>query len=164
MKTTFVLATLTVVGASAVTAGAATFSPKPFQGSDTLYDLTNGAIDPGAVLLPGGTPSGTNGLGIGTKGDYQGGGSGAGEGAMTIASPIQLAAPMSKMLTKSTCAVTGGPSHASGMAIGLDAVDIYSATNAGASPTCNGTGNDAGEGLNYGPSIASAGGPYNNWT
>ncbi|MGH7436795.1 MAG: hypothetical protein ACRENE_14065, partial [Polyangiaceae bacterium] len=168
MKTTFVLATLTVVGASAVTAGAATFSPKPFQGSDALYDLTNGAIDPGLVLLPNGTLSGTSGLGIGTKGDYQGGGTG--EDAMTAENPTQLAAPMSTMLTKKTCAVAGGVSdsaaHASGMGIGLDAVDLYSATNAGASVACNGNANDATAtaGLNYGPSIAAAGGPYNNWT
>lgn len=166
MKTQFVLATLAAVGASAVTAGAATFSPKPFQGSDTLFDLTNAAIDPG--LLHNQSAGGVTGLGVGTSGDYQGGGSGAGEGAMTAATgATQLTAPMSKMLTKQTCALpstAGSFTHASGIAIALDAVDLYSATNAGASSACNGTADGQDAGLNYGPSGSTAGGPYNNWT
>jgi cysteine-rich repeat protein len=167
MKTSLVLATLVAAGASAVTAGAATFSPKPFQGSDTLFDLTNAAIDPG--LLHNQSTGGVTGLGIGTTGDYQGGGSGAGEGAMTAATgATQLTSPMSKMLTATTCSLPAdagnGFTHATGIAIALDAVDIYSATNAGASAACNGTADNTDAGLNYGPSVADAGGPYNNWT
>ena len=52
MKTSLVIATLAVLGAGAVSAGAAHFVPStagngvPFQGSDTEGDLTNAAIDP----------------------------------------------------------------------------------------------------------------------
>jgi hypothetical protein len=149
MKTSIVFATLVVVGAGAVGAGA-TFATQPYSGSDTLYDLTNGAI--AASLL-------------GNSGDYQGGGSGAGENAMTAASPVQHTAPMSKMMTKQTCTVAGAAyTHASGIAIGLDAVDIYSATAAGATAACNGTADNAGTGLTFSSASTANGGPYANWT
>ncbi len=149
MKTSIVFATLVVVGASAVGAGA-TFATQPYQGSDTEYDLTNGAI--AASLL-------------GNSGDYQGGGSGAGENAMTAATPVQHTAPMSKMMTKQTCSVAGGIyTHASGIAIALDAVDVYSATAAGATAACNGSADNAGTGLTYSSSATANGGPYANWT
>src|SRR5258706_14387839 len=84
MKTSFVIATFIVVGAGSVGAGAfATFATQPYQGSDTLFDLTNAAV-PGSQL--------------GNAGDYQGGGSGAGENNMVAGTPKQATAPMSRML------------------------------------------------------------------
>lgn len=175
MKTSLVIATLAVLGAGAVSAGAAHFVPStagngvPFQGSDTEGDLTNAAIDPS---IP--TNGTIHGSGLGTSGDYQGGGSGAGEGAMTSSSPKQQAAPMSKMLTKSTCTTNTGTddaglpnyTHASGIATALDAVDVYSSLSAGGSTACNGTTDDAGTGLNFGGtgSPEPTGAAFANWT
>jgi hypothetical protein len=150
MKTSLFLATLVVVGTGAIGAGA-TFAPQPYQGSDTLFDITNGAMV---------------GLGIAGVGkDYTGGGSGAGENAMTAAAPIQVTAPMSKMMTNQTCKVVGGAalySHASGVAIGLDAVDVYSAISAGGTVACNGAAGAGGD--NTGAGLAYTTGGYNNWT
>jgi hypothetical protein len=139
MRTSLVIATLAVVGAGAVSVGA-TFATQAFNGSDTLYDLTNAAI-PAA--------------GLGASGDYQGGGSGAGESNMSSNPPKQWMAPMSKMMTSVTCGAFQGPTHASGVVIGLDAVDIYSSTFSGATSGCSNqsTAGTNGLGLAYSTSI-----------
>src|SRR5579862_6422055 len=124
MKLTVVLAALVAASVGSVGVGAAV--PNPYQGSDTLFDLTTLALTaPQSNIGP------STGLG------YVGGGSGAGENAMTAAAPTQNTAPMSKMLTAQTCKVPGGlVTHASGMAIGLDAVDVYSSWAAGGVVAC----------------------------
>jgi hypothetical protein len=152
MKTSFIIATLAVVGAGAVGAGA-TFALQPFIGSDTEYDIQNQAL--------------VNST-LGNFNDYSGGGSGGAENAMTASSPKQLIGPMSKMLTTTTCAVAL-KTHATGIAFGLDAVNVYSASSAGGTVACNGSTDDAGTGLNYNRSIPNAaadGGPaaFPNWT
>jgi hypothetical protein len=150
MRTSFFMATLGVVGASAIGAGA-TFATQTFQGSDTLFNLTNAAISGNQI----GT-TGVNGSGLGNSGDYQGGGSGAGENAMTAAAPTQVMAPMSKMMTSTTCNSPRGPQFASGVVIGLDAVDIYSSVFSGASAGCSTkdtTGTD-GHGLAFNTTLA----------
>jgi hypothetical protein len=121
MRTSLILATFFVAGAGAVSAGA-TFATQVFRGSDTLYDLTNSAISSTQANL-------------GNSGDYAGGGSGAGESAMAAAAPTQWMAPMSKMMTSTTCSSELGPTRASGIVIGLDAVDVYSSSFSGANPS-----------------------------
>jgi hypothetical protein len=144
------MATLCVVGASAVGAGA-TFATQTFQGSDTLFNLTNAAISGNQI----GT-TGVNGSGLGGTTDYQGGGSGAGESAMAAASPTQWMAPMSKMMTATTCTSSRGAQFASGVVIGLDAVDVYSSVFSGATAGCSTqstTGTD-GHGLAYNTTLS----------
>jgi len=141
MRTSLFMATLCVVGAGAVGAGA-TFATQTFQGSDTLFNLTNAAISSNVI----GT-TGVSGSGLGGTTDYQGGGSGAGESAMAATAPTQWMSPMSKMMTSTTCTSLVGPSHASGVVIGLDAVDVYSSTTAGATAGCSNTSTTGNNGL-----------------
>jgi hypothetical protein len=154
MKSSFIIGTLSVVGAAVIGAGA-TFATQPYTGSDTLYDLTNQAL---ALST------------LGNVGDYVGGGSNTGEGAMAAASPKQHTAPMTSMLTTTSCnAPSNGRVHASGIVIGLDAVDVYSSVFAGGATACNGTADNTGTGLNYDaavPDAAADGGPavFLNWT
>jgi hypothetical protein len=155
MKTSLVIATLVVVGAGAAGAGA-TFAVQPFVGSDTEYEITNQAIA---------------NSGLGNFGDYTGGGSGAGESAMTSSPATQRTAPMSKMMTATTCTVktpsTTAYTHATGIAIALDAVNIYSSIFAGGVAACNGTADNTGLGLVYdgGVNAGDAGtASFPNWT
>ncbi len=163
MKTSLFVATLAVVGAGAVSAGA-TFALQPFVGSDTEFNIQNDAIK-------------FTGLGNQLAGelDYSGGGSGGAENAMTANPPTQLIGPMSKMMTSTTCNVAPAKyTHASGIAFGLDAVNVYSAASAGGATTCNGvdqnaTSDNQGLGLNYDAAIPDAAGgpaniPFGNWT
>jgi hypothetical protein len=148
MKTSLVIATLVVVGAGAAGAGA-TFAVQPYLGSDTEFEITNQALANSS---------------LGNLGDYTGGGSGNGENAMTASTPLQRTAPMSKMMTNQTCKVvvpsTTAYTHATGIAFGLDAVNVYSFINAGGAAACNGTPSqdDAGLGLVYSNSS------FGNWT
>ena len=171
MRTSFIVATLCVVGAGAVGAGA-TFATQNFQGSDTLFDLTNAAIAPSNI----GT-TGVAGSGLGNTAanetDYQGGGSGAGESAMAATAPTQWMAPMSKMMTSVTCGSLEGPARASGIVIGLDAVDVYSSVFSGATAGCStqSTGGTNGLGLAYNTTLSytdNLGNPqtvtFKNWT
>jgi cysteine-rich repeat protein len=159
MRISLVTATLALVGAGTIGMGA-TFATQPYVGSDSLYNLTNGALVA---------------AGLGNNGDYSGGGSAAGESAMAATTPTQWTAPMTKMMATTTCSALR-PTHASGVVLGLDAVDIYSSTFAGAAPPggtggCSGQTNGDGLGLAYSTSLNYtnyAGQPatltFKNWT
>jgi hypothetical protein len=142
MRKSIAIATFVAVGASATTVAAL---PNPYQGSDTLFNVTTQAI--AAAKL---TPTGA----------YVGGGSGNAAAAMSnasLAAATQQTGPMSRMM-KSEAKVcngfNGGASgstaeNASGIVIGLDAVDVLSATNAGGASACNGTADNSGTGLQH---------------
>jgi cysteine-rich repeat protein len=148
MKTSITIATFLVAGAGAASASALV---SPYQGSDTLFNVTTQAIAAAGL-----TPTTA----------YVGGGSGNGESAMMASPPIQVTAPMSRMLkngsgictsSKWTATNTGttGPVNAQGIVIGLDAVDVLSSLQAGGAATCNGTADNAGTGLAYSSSANS---------
>ena len=136
-KSIAIAATL-VVGASATTVGAYSV-PATYFGSDTLFVVTQDAI--------GETP----GLGPSLEANYLAGGSGAGQNTMaaaTVAAALQQTAPMSKMMTNGVCNALGGlngnlATNASGIVIGMDAVDLLSAAAAGGSTSCNGANDTA---------------------
>jgi hypothetical protein len=151
-----------IASAGATSAGALTV-PNPFFGSDTLFNVTNGAIA-GAGLTP--TTA------------YVAGGSGTGQAAMAnrvAASATQQIAPMSKMLTSGACQfgiATGAAgtdtTNATGIVIGLDAVDVLSSTTSGASAACTGSADGTATGLAYsGSAVFGASGtataPAQNW-
>jgi hypothetical protein len=150
MRNSLFAATLFIFGAGVVRAGA-TFATQTYVGSDTLYDLTNAAISANPI----GT-TGVNGSGLGNSGDYGGGGSGAGESAMAAASPTQWTSPMTAMMSTPTCSSLVGPSHASGIVIGLDAVDVYSSVFSGATAGCStqSTAGNNGLGLAYNTTLS----------
>jgi hypothetical protein len=136
------------------TSAAALTVPSPMFGSDSLFNLTVGAIS-GAGLTP--TTA------------YVGGGSGAGTSAManrTAANATQLVGPATKMLTSTACqyglasgAAGANTTNASGIVIGLDAVDILASTTSGSNAACNGTSDGTGTGLAYsGSAVFGAGG------
>jgi hypothetical protein len=144
MKKSIVIATFLLAGAGATGAAAIV---SPYQGSDTLFNVTTQAIAAAGI-----TPSTA----------YVGGGSGNGQSAMVGTSPFtasaakQQTAPMSRMMNNggNVCSFNGGTSgsgttSASGIVIGLDAVDILSAGAAGGAAACNGTADNAGTGLAY---------------
>jgi hypothetical protein len=137
MKKSITVAAMLMVGAAATGASAAL--TVPYQGSDTLFNVTRTAI----------TNIGT----IGPASTYVGGGSGNGQSAMAqaaVATATQQTAPMSRMINNSAavCAFNGGTAgsadtSASGIVIGLDAVDVLSNNLSGAQTgagSCNGTG------------------------
>jgi hypothetical protein len=114
MKTSFaVVAALLVAG----TATGASAIVTPYFGSDALFNVTNSAISSLSIL-----PALA----------YVAGGSGPGQAAMVA--KTQAIAPMSEMLTSAVCTFndhTGaglGLANASGIVIGLDAVDILATT------------------------------------
>jgi ABC-type phosphate transport system substrate-binding protein len=128
MKTSISIATFLMVGAGAVGVGAVL--PVPFQGSDTLFNVTGAAI-----------------TAAGLTGTYVGGGSGNGQSAM-VQNTVQHIAPMSRMLNNgaSLCGFAGGTlgstaGEASGIVIGLDAVDVLGSAVTAASAACNAAGN-----------------------
>jgi cysteine-rich repeat protein len=134
MKKSILIATFMVVGAGAIGASAIV---TPFQGSDTLFNVTTQAIA-AAGLLPASA--------------YIGGGSGNAESAMKAGK--QVIGPMSRMMKGSNpCGFNGtngsGATSASSVVIGLDAVDMLSASVAGAAAACNGTADNTGTGLAY---------------
>ena len=136
MKTSITVATTLAAGAVAATVAAAL--PSPYQGSDTLFNVTTQAIAAAGL-----TPTGA----------YVGGGSGNGQSAMV--GGTQVTAPMSRMMNSgaslctSTAHAPSGPVNAQAIVIGLDAVDLLSSSQAGASATCNGTADNSGTGLAY---------------
>jgi hypothetical protein len=116
-----------MAGAGATAVGADTL-PNPWFGSDTVGDLVKHAI------------SVDGNLGAALSVDYVPGGSTAGQAFMLAngaSGPTQQATPMSKMMTSSAnlCGTAGtsgsGAVNASGIVIGLDAVDILSGTASG---------------------------------
>ncbi len=134
MRKSIAIAAGLVAAASSTAAGALTV-PNPYYGSDTLFNVTTGAIA-GAGLTP---PTA-----------YVAGGSGTGQSAMAsrvAASATQQTAPMSKMLTSGACqfnlasgAAGTNTTNATGVVIGMDAVDVLSSTAGGATAACNGAG------------------------
>jgi len=134
IKSSLVIVAGVVVAASS-TAAAALTVPSPYYGSDTLFNVTTGAIA-GAGLTP--TTA------------YVAGGSGTGQSAMAsraAASATQQTAPMSKMLTSGACqfglasgAAGTDTTNATGIVVGMDAVDVLSSTASGAAASCNGAG------------------------
>ena len=143
MKKTIAITTFLVIGAGATGALAL---PNPYQGSDTLFNVTTAAISAAGL-----TPTGA----------YVGGGSGNGASAMSnasLAAATQQTAPMSRMMKsegKVCSGFNGGnttgstATNASGVVIGLDAVDVLSSVTAGGAAACNGTADSAGTGLTY---------------
>jgi hypothetical protein len=130
------IATFLVVGAGV--AGAAAL-PNPYFGSDLLLQITQQAISAS--------------LGAADVANYVGGGSGGGVAAMaagaTVAAATQQTTPSSRMIKNegNVCTVGGfngqtvkgaADTSASGIVIGLDALDIFSSTSTGAAPACQG--------------------------
>jgi cysteine-rich repeat protein len=137
------------LGITGVAAGVgATF----YQGSDTLYNVTTQALSASGSTLP----------------LYIGGGSCAAEAAMSTSAPTQASGPMSRMFTGNVAGarlscfdeqgVCGSTvTNASGIVVGLDAIDILASTSSGASAACTG-GPDGGAGgllFNGGSIVAS---------
>ena len=145
MKKSIVIASTLVAGASATGVGAAGTVPNPYFGSDTLFNVTTSAI---------------SGASLGPTGAYVAGGSGSGQSAMAnrvANSATQQTAPMSKMLTSGACQYNlASPSvagtfteNATGIVIGMDAVDVLSSVTSGAASACNGTADQSKTGLAY---------------
>jgi hypothetical protein len=162
MKTSSFVGMLAVVGAGAVSVGAADFPLSPFYGSDAEANLQNGAIKLSGLGNPGTDFS-----------DFTGGGSGLAEGAMAVANPTLFIGPMTTMLASATCGVSL-KTHATGIAIGLDAVNLYAGPSSGGAAACNGvnesvSSDNTGAGLNYDAAIPDAAAgpnniPFSNWT
>ncbi len=145
MKKTIAIATFLVIGAGA--AGAAAIV-SPYQGSDTLFNVTTQAISAAGI-----TPANA----------YVGGGSGNAASAMSgstspflAANSKQQSGPMSRMMKNEAhvCAFNNGTNgsgatNASSIVVGLDAVGIWaSALSAGQSTAaCNGSSDNSGSGL-----------------
>jgi hypothetical protein len=92
MKTTIAISTFLVVSAGAAGAGALAL-PNPYQGSDTLFDVTRNVLT--SLSL---TPTA-----------YIGGGSGNAESAMSATPATQTTGPMSRMMKGSgPCGFGGG--------------------------------------------------------
>ena len=157
MKKSIAIATFVVIGAGATSVAAL---PNPYQGSDTLFNVTTQAIAAAGL-----TPTGA----------YVGGGSGNAASAMSnasLAAATQQTGPMSRMMKsegKVCNGFNGGTSgstatNASGIVIGLDAVTVLSATSAGGATACNGTADATGTGLAYSGGTAFANGSAGqNW-
>jgi hypothetical protein len=128
--------------------------PNPYQGSDTLFNVTTQAI---AAAITAGQIAASN------ASNYIGGGSGNAASAMAptsasndaTATATQQTGPMSRMLKKEAGICSGfnsgtsggAATNASGIVIGLDAVDVLSSTTAGGSAACNGTADNSDTGL-----------------
>jgi hypothetical protein len=136
-----------LVGAGVTGVGAV---PDPWYGSDALFWAVNHIS--------------------GVFGAFEGGGSGAGQAAMAVdvqSTAKQNLTPMSRMINAEACSAFGGTNGsaltaATGIVIGLDAVDVYgavaaidTATDGGTVPnggTLNGAGDNTGTGAAYGGS------------
>lgn len=166
MRKALAIATFGVAGAGAIGVGAAL----SFNGSDTLGDFTAELITtqniaqtqtitgaPFCQFLDGGTFVAADGAvnpysaALGGSLVYLGGGSGTGENQM--AAGAQGIAPMSKFLTKSSCAgvkngvvepgvtdasVPDATPLASGIIVAVDGLSIVSASVTGGTTACNG--------------------------
>lgn len=127
MKTAIPVASFLLIGAGA--AGLGAFVPNPFQGSDTLFNVTTDAIAAaGLPVAAGALP-------------YVGGGSGNGQTAL-VQNTQQHIAPMSRMMNNGggLCAFPD-TSEAAGIVIGLDAVVVVASAETGAGTACNSTDN-----------------------
>src|SRR5215472_16739920 len=120
MKTSTSLAILLFVGSGATGAGAAL--PNPFQGSDALLFVTQDAI---AALGS-----------IGPASAYVG--SGSDDGQSALVEGFQSTSPMSRMLDDGGGLCAKDASDATGIVIGLDAIDVLASLEQGGNPaTCN---------------------------
>jgi cysteine-rich repeat protein len=163
MKRTVALPLLLVIAAMLVTGVAATSYtlPAPYFGEDDLYRVTQTAI------------ANTPGLGPGLGGNYEGLGGGTGQNGMI--SGTQQLAPMSKMMTGAVCSALGGShgshaTNASGIVVGMDAIDVLSAAISGGSAACNGPTDTAdSDGKGFGATYSGTNGvffganPQQNW-
>ncbi|HXX70452.1 MAG TPA: hypothetical protein VEK07_24940, partial [Polyangiaceae bacterium] len=129
MRKSIAIATALAAGAGATGIGATDTIPNPWYGSDTVENVVRDGIA-NAVNLS-----------ASLKPDYVAGGSGTGQSAMVAGT--QSITPMSKMLTSSggACKFAGGASgssleNASGIVIGLDAVDVLASVTTGAQAAC----------------------------
>jgi hypothetical protein len=140
MKTSLAIVTALLIGAGATGASALV---APYFGSDTLFNITNGVIA---------------NLGLSPSTAYVAGGSGTGQNAMLAKS--QASAPMSKMLTSGACPFNDttkaglGLGNASGIVVGMDAVDVLAASTVLDNAACNGTADNTATGLAYSGSTA----------
>jgi hypothetical protein len=135
MKSSFAIVTALLVGAGATGTSALV---APLFGSDTLFNVTNGVV---------------TALGLTPATAYVAGGSGQGVSAMVA--KTQAAAPATKMLTSAVCSfndTTGaglGAGNASGIVIGMDAVDVFASAGQIDTAACNGTADNTGTGLAF---------------
>jgi hypothetical protein len=144
MRKSILIATTLAIGGGATSLGATLTVPTKYFGSDALTATTQDAI---------------TAAGISSAANYLAGGSGAGQSAMagtSITSSPQQTAPMSKMLTNGVCTAFGGTSgsattNASGIVIGLDAVDIFASNTSGTTSACSSpsSATQTGDGLVY---------------
>ncbi|HEY5148205.1 MAG TPA: hypothetical protein VII82_15630 [Polyangiaceae bacterium] len=146
MKPSIPVAAFCLVASIGAGAGALA-EPNPYQGSDTLLNVTRQSLT--AVSL--------------VAADYVGGGSANGQAAMALATPTQTTSPMTRLMNNGggLCSFAGGTNgsgvtNASAIVIGLDAVDIIASLSTGASSACNGTG--AGMGLLYSGGVLNSAG------
>ncbi len=153
MRKSIAIAATLVAGASATTIGAANGIPTQYFGSDTLFVVTQDAI--------GATPT----LGLSLEPNYLAGGSGAGQNAMattSVAAEKQQTAPMSKQMTNGLCNKLGGTNgsantNATGIVIGMDAVDLLSSATAGGTTACNGASDNASaDGTGFGAAFSGS--------
>jgi hypothetical protein len=146
MKTTIAIASLLWIAAAATGAAAL---PDPYFGGDTA--LVSAIVQAVAPPLNGEAPQFYYSLG---------GGSAAGQTAMgartAFSAAFQQTAQMTHMMNGGVCTANGGAlgefaTGASGVVVGLDAVDVFSSTLSGAQATaaCNGAADETGSGLAY---------------
>ena len=146
MKKSIAIAVFLATGA---TASSALALPNPYQGSDTLFNVTTQAI---GAAISAGQISATQ------SGAYIGGGSGNAASAMaptsgTTGTATQQTGPMSRMMKKEAGICSGfnsgsagsAATNASAIVIGLDAVNVLSSTTAGGSTACNGVAGPSGD-------------------
>ncbi|MGA3121056.1 MAG: hypothetical protein ABSF69_09840 [Polyangiaceae bacterium] len=159
MRTSIAIATGLVVGSGITAVGALTV-PDPYFGSDTLINVTRQAI------------TNAPGLSATQANSFVAGGSAAGQSAMaqsTVKAETQQTAPMTKLFNNSVCNKLGGTNgsaatNASGIVIGMDAVDVLASSTIPATSTCSNSSNPNGQdpsGLAYSGSTA-AGVPFAN--
>jgi len=130
MKISISIATFLLAGAGIAGIGSINPIESPLQGSDTLFNVTQDALNALTAL----------GSSIGPASTYVGGGSGNGQSALVGGS--QHIAPMSRMLNNGASICTKDTGNASGIVIGLDGVDIWGAgEQASNAATCNSAGN-----------------------
>jgi hypothetical protein len=145
MRTSLVFAAALVAGGGVVAAGATGLSvPATWYGSDTLQTLT-------WDVLGGNGFTGDTDLASGQSAQFVGGGGAAGTAAMvnSAASSLttQQTAPLSKMLTNTICGTASKPifgvssgasaANATGIVIGLDALDVFSSITSGTASNCS---------------------------
>ena len=178
MRTTIAIATGLLIGTGTTAVGAALTIPGRYYGSDTLFQVTQDALGANPTVSAGDTN-----LAAGQASQYLGGGSGTGQGAMgatTALGASQQTAPMGKLFTNAVCGTSSVPvlggsngsglTNATGVVIGLDAIDVLASNTNGASSACSSPGSPTGttatpDGLAFSGTtgIFAAGNTGQNW-